>query len=218
MPSRCNGSRFPHFRSQVVAPSTQKTVAATFMRRSSYADGRFETRDGNLGPDVFAARDNPRDYVVLPRGGTQKEVMLTIRNVWCMGTSLLCGCLAGNSAMGADVHSSYNDVLEALQSARVVKVIVDLHQCKLVNGNGAGPPVLGGLVINAFNVIPDKGILFSDVHQTLDPLGNPVTAYIRYVLAENSELTLTVTRFPENGARNEDAFLCPVPDGAKFVW
>jgi hypothetical protein len=135
-----------------------------------------------------------------------------------LSTSISLGWLVVSHAAGANVNSAYNDVLEALQSTKTVKVIVDLHRCNLVDGNKAGPPVLGGLVINAFNVVPKRGILFSDVHHTLDSQGNSVTAYIRYDLAPNNELTLTVTRLTVDGKRKEDFFLCPVPGGAKFIW
>jgi hypothetical protein len=144
--------------------------------------------------------------------------MTLLRKVRLLTTGIWLGWLITNPAAGANTNSVYNDVLGALQSAKTVKVIVDLHECKLKDGNKSGPTVLGGLVINAFNVVPNKGILFSDVHHTLDSLGKSVTAYIRYDLTQNNELTLTVTRLSEGGARKEDIFLCPVPGGAKFIW
>ena len=45
-----------------------------------------------------------------------------------------------------------------------------------------------------------------------------MTAYIRYDLAENGELTVTVTRISETDGKKEDVFVCPVPAAAKFVW
>jgi hypothetical protein len=141
-----------------------------------------------------------------------------LRKVRHLATGIWLGWLVANPAAGANASSVYNDVLRALQNAKPVKVIVDLHRCKLKDGNKSGPAVLGGLVINAFNVVPNKGILFSDVHHTLDSLGKPVTAYIRYDLTQNNGLTLTVTRLSEGGPRKEDIFLCPVPGGATFIW
>jgi hypothetical protein len=121
-------------------------------------------------------------------------------------------------AYAADSGSTFSKVLAALQTADTVKVIVDLQHCHLRDGHAEGPRVLGGLVINAFNVVPEKGILFSDVHDTLDANGKPVTAYIRYDLEADDELALTVTRIPADGKTTEDAFVCPVPGGARFVW
>jgi hypothetical protein len=145
-------------------------------------------------------------------------VTTQVRKSYYFPVGIILGLLASNSAGAADAPSNYGDVLLALQSAKTVKVVVDLHQCSQLGGSKAGPSVLGGLVINAFNVVPNKGILFSDVHHTLDSQGIPVTAYIRYDLAESGELTLTVTRLSENGTRKEDVYVCPVPGGAKFVW
>ncbi len=143
--------------------------------------------------------------------------MTLLRKAGRVATNILLGSLAVGPAVEASARSVYNDVLEALQSSKTVKVIVDLRECDVLGGN-RGRAVLGGLVINAFNVVPNKGILFADVHHTLDSLGNPTTAYIRYDLAENDELTPTVTRLAMNGTRKEDAFVCPVPGGAKFIW
>jgi len=132
-------------------------------------------------------------------------------------SAIALGGFAIPYAYAAGPTSTFSSVLEALRSANTVKVIVDLQHCHLPDGR-AGPQILGGLVINAFNVVPAKGILFSDVHDTLDPSGKPVTAYIRYDFAEDGDLTLTVTRIPADGKRTEDSFLCPVPGGATFVW
>jgi hypothetical protein len=74
------------------------------------------------------------------------------------------------------------------------------------------------LVINAFNVVPGKGIYFSDIHQTLDSAGKPVTEYIRYDFGEDNKLTLAVTRLSANGPSREDVLVCMVPAGARFVW
>jgi VirK protein len=131
---------------------------------------------------------------------------------------VVLGWIATSSAAVADSIPKYGDVLEALEGARVVKVMVDLHACHLPRGNVPGPDVVGGLTIDAFNEVPGKGILFSDVHQTLDAQGKPTTAYIRYDLTETDKLTVTVTRFSANGTRKEDTFVCPVPGGARFAW
>src|ERR1700761_131819 len=135
----------------------------------------------------------------------------------CVSAITLAG-FAGPAPYAADPASTFSKVLAALQTTDTVKVIVDLQRCHLHDGGAEGPPVLGGLVINAFNVVPGKGILFSDVHDTLDASGKPVTAYIRYDLAEDDELTLTVTRIPAEGKRTEYSLVCPVPDGARFLW
>jgi len=122
------------------------------------------------------------------------------------------------SAFAADPISGYGDVLAALQSEKVVKVLVDLDRCGTAGTGKAGPPVKAGLVINAFNVVPGKGILFSDIHQTLDSSEKPITEYIRYDFGKDSELTLTITQLPADGPSSRDVFVCNVPVAARFVW
>lgn len=67
-------------------------------------------------------------------------------------------------------------------------------------------------------VVPDKGVFFSDVHQTLDGTGQPVTEYIRYILGMDGRLSLTVTRQTIDGMIKRDPLICQIPAGARFVW
>jgi hypothetical protein len=71
-------------------------------------------------------------------------------------------------AMSAPVFADapapiYQDVLGALQSGKTVKVLTDLSHCATTDAGKAASAVQGGLQINAFMVVPDKGIFFSDV-------------------------------------------------------
>ena len=143
---------------------------------------------------------------------------------WLGRRRLLVGCTAALLrvstlfAFAADPASTYGNVLVALQSEKVVKVLVDLKRCSSPGSGKAGPPVKGGLVINAFNIVPGKGILFSDVHQSLDSAGKPVTEYIRYDFSEDDKLTFILTRLSAGGLSKDDVLVCTVPDGARFVW
>jgi len=102
------------------------------------------------------------------------------RYYFSIGSIVALLCLSTASAFAADPISGYGDVLAALQSAKNVKVLVDRDRCSTVGTGKAGPPGKGDLVINAFNVVPGKGILFSDIHPTLDSSVKPVAEYIRY--------------------------------------
>jgi hypothetical protein len=113
---------------------------------------------------------------------------------------------------------TYQDVLDALQSGKVVKVLTDLERCVAPESGKAGPRIQGGLQINAFIVVPEKGIFFSDLHQTLDVSGQPLTEYIRYNLGMDGNLTLTVTRQTAAGLVKQDPLVCRLTAGARFVW
>ncbi|WP_170937082.1 MULTISPECIES: VirK family protein [Rhodomicrobium] len=111
----------------------------------------------------------------------------------------------------------YAEILGALQSAKPVKVLTDLSQC--VSGDGKpGPSMQSGLQIHAFIALPEKGVLFSDVHQTLDPSGQPVTEYVRYNLRTDGQLSLTLTRVTPAGTAKQEPIVCKIPSGARFVW
>ena len=121
---------------------------------------------------------------------------LPSRYYFSIGGIVALLCLSMASAFAADPISGYGDSLAALQSEKVVKVLVDLDRCGTAGTGKSDPPVKGGLAINAFNVVPGKGILFSDMHPTLNSSEKPVTEYIRYDFSEDNKRTLTVTHTP----------------------
>jgi hypothetical protein len=76
----------------------------------------------------------------------------------------------------------------------------------------------GGLSINAFVVLPGRGLLFSDVHQTLDEESQPVTEYIRYNLTTDDRLRVSLTRIVNSAVTQQENIVCQIPLGARFVW
>jgi hypothetical protein len=114
--------------------------------------------------------------------------------------------------------STYADVLNALQSGKAVTVLNDLSQCTDVENGKSGPRVQGGLQIRAFMVLPERGLVFSDVHQTLDRSDQPVTEYIRYNLKTDGEMTLAVTRQTSTGMVKQSPLTCHIAAGVRFVW
>ena len=137
-------------------------------------------------------------------------------------TSQLACFLAGLTMMAApavaESGESYADVLTALQGGKPVTLILDLGSCAVAGTGKSGPPLKGGLQIKAFMITPAKGLLFSDVHQTLDGADQPVTEYIRYNLGNDGQLTLAVTRQTTAGMTKQDTLVCQLSVGAKFFW
>jgi hypothetical protein len=119
-------------------------------------------------------------------------------------------------AVGAE-PMTFDTVLAALQSGKTVKILTDLGQCS-TSDNKPGPPLQGGLQINAFIVVPGQGILFSDTHQTLEASGQTVTEFIRYRLGSDNKVTVAFTRQTAAGIVSQDPLVCGLSNGARFVW
>jgi len=124
----------------------------------------------------------------------------------------------GGSAAAEPAPSQYTDVVNALQTTRPVRLLTDFGQCA---NESAGQPSLslqGGLSINAFVVLPGRGLFFSDVHQTLDEDNQPVTEYIRYNLMTDDRLRASLTRIVNSAVTKQENIVCQIPLGARFVW
>ena len=122
----------------------------------------------------------------------------------------LIGATLSLAPAAAAEASNYADVLSALQSGKAPTVLSDLGHCTNPETGKAGPAVQGGLRIQAFMVIPERGLLFADVHQTLDPSDQPVTEYIRYNLKPDGQMTLNVSRQTISGMAKEPVLVCAV--------
>ena len=124
----------------------------------------------------------------------------------------------GASAVDEPAPSQYTDVVNALQTTKPVRLLTDFGQCA---NESAGQPSLslqGGLSINAFIVLPGRGLFFSDVHQTLDEDNQPVTEYIRYNLTTDDRLRASLTRIVNSAVTTQENIVCQIPLGARFVW
>jgi VirK protein len=130
---------------------------------------------------------------------------------------LICAKLWLAPAAAAEA-SNYADVLSALQSGKVATVLTDLGHCTNSETGKADPTMQGGLRIQAFLVIPEKGLVFADVHQTLDPSDQPVTEYIRYNLKPDGQMTLNVRRQTTAGMKRQPELVCQLGVGVRFAW
>jgi hypothetical protein len=142
------------------------------------------------------------------------------RGLAAVGCIWLSSGLAGfcASAVAEPAQSQYTDVVNALQTTRSVRLLTDLGQCANESEGKPGPSLRGGLSINAFVVLPGRGLFFSDVHQTLDEDNQPVTEYIRYNLMTDDRLRVSMTRIVNSAVAKHDMIVCQIPLGARFVW
>jgi VirK protein len=123
-------------------------------------------------------------------------------------------------ATAADSPQKYDGVPAALQQGEVVSVLSDLSRCTAAHDGTAGPAVQGGIKINGFIVTQRSGLAFSDVHQTLDMAGRPVTEFIRYTVDAEGKVTIRTARLAAGASEtvSEGDYVCPSPGGVTFVW
>jgi hypothetical protein len=136
-----------------------------------------------------------------------------------VGCMWLLSSLPVNGASSAEpAPSQYTDVVNALQTTSPVRLLTDLDQCANESEGKPGPSLHGGLSINAFVVLPGRGLFFSDVHQTLDEESQPVTEYIRYNLTTDDRLRVSLTRIVNSAVTKQENIVCQIPLGARFIW
>jgi VirK protein len=113
---------------------------------------------------------------------------------------------------------NYTSVIEALQGTRLVRLTTDLDECTYEDTGKPGPSLRSGIYVNAYIIVPNRGLYFSDVHQTLDETDQPVTEYVRYRLTVDGQLKLARIRAAGSVAVRQDTIVCGVPRGARFTW
>lgn len=128
------------------------------------------------------------------------------------------GSITCSSAEQTPQASPYAAVIDALQGARVVRLITDLSECTYEESGRPGPSLRSGIIVNAYIIVPDRGLYFSDAHQTLDETDQPVTEYVRYRFTTGGQLKLARTRLAGSLASKQETIVCEVPRGARFVW
>ncbi|MHC2332099.1 VirK family protein [Bradyrhizobium sp. USDA 4454] len=123
-------------------------------------------------------------------------------------------------ARAEEVSPKYTEVLNALQTGKNVKLVLDMSRCTSAEGAKAASATQAGLVINAFRVTPQNGISFANAHQTVDSSGHAVTEYIRHSLSREGRLTVRASKLVVGTTElvNQGEFICELPDGAKFIW
>jgi hypothetical protein len=138
------------------------------------------------------------------------------------GALFLVGGLRGNAPALAATPAAvpalgnYYSVANDLTDGKSVALTTKLGQCTTSTG-AAGPSVVGGLRINAFQIVSGLGILFSDTHQTLDSQNHLVTEFVRYRLTPAGAMTLTNTTVSAAGeVLSTVALNCRIGKGAYF--
>ncbi|MBP0111624.1 MULTISPECIES: VirK family protein [Bradyrhizobium] len=145
---------------------------------------------------------------------------ITGKGLTILLSSLLSVASAGTLARADEPSPKYTEVLNALQTGKNVKLILDMSRCNPAEGGKPASATQAGLVINAFRVTAQNGISFANAHQTVDSSGHAVTEYIRHSLSREGKLTVRASKLVVGTTElvNQGEFICEVPDGAKFIW
>jgi hypothetical protein len=113
--------------------------------------------------------------------------------------------------------TSFPAVVNALTQGKDVELTTMLGHCSAPDGHTAGPGVVGGLHIQAFQIPQNEFIAFSDTHVTLDPQNAEITEFIRYRVTPDGTVTVAVTTLDADGhAQPSPVLTCKIGHGAEF--
>ncbi|MGY4567992.1 MULTISPECIES: VirK family protein [Bradyrhizobium] len=134
--------------------------------------------------------------------------------------SLLSVASVSTNARADEPSPKYTEVLNALQTGKNVKLILDMSRCTPAEGGKPASATQAGLVISAFRVTAQNGISFANAHQTVDSTGHAVTEYVRHSLSREGKLTVRASKLVVGTTElvKQGEFICDLPDGAKFIW
>jgi hypothetical protein len=136
----------------------------------------------------------------------------------------LCAALTSISGMAQAAPTTgtltdYAALDQALAQGDAISVQVDLSRCTSNDSDHAGPNVRGGVRIDSYLVRPDHVIAFNDAHRTLDPQNHPSTDYVRYRVAPDQSVTVSVASAADGAAtatpRGE--YRCTINQGIRFI-
>ena len=113
---------------------------------------------------------------------------------------------------------SYAQLLDTLTVGRSVAVTIHFSQCLISSTGTSGPEVVGGFLINGSLVPNHQYIVFSDVHETLDPQNARVTEFTRYrVMPDDKVVVRTASvRLRDGTLSNQAEYQCVLGKGINF--
>lgn len=145
------------------------------------------------------------------------------KNVAPLFNKLLVSMLlvAGASAAQANGGRPLNDlnsVVGALDAGVRVAVTIDLSLCQPQAG-GQPSQTKGGLAgIDAYRVLADSTLMFSDAHFTVTDAGSPVFQSLRYRVTSDGAVAFrsTTMSLPNYTVINQSTFTCAIGNGVNF--
>ncbi|NKI74139.1 hypothetical protein Dpoa2040_001374 [Dickeya sp. CFBP 2040] len=121
-------------------------------------------------------------------------------------------------AMASRALNSADDVITTLNKGNSVNVTIDLSACTPQNGTPASK-TRGGLHINAYRLIDNGTLSFSDEHFTVANDGTPIQQFMRYQVQPDNTVRFTTFMFnlPSLQQRgNTLSYLCKLGQDIRF--
>ncbi|MFE8645790.1 VirK family protein [Sphingomonas sp. NCPPB 2930] len=128
-----------------------------------------------------------------------------------------CSLLA-RSALAHGPLDNLADIEQALAKGHAVSVSIDLSQC---TGKDGAPPTKtrGGLRIDAYRIVEDGTLSFSDAHFTVARDGQPIQQMLRYQVHPDGGIDFTMFVFSLPGFEARPpvlAYRCGINQGLQF--
>ncbi|AVS68398.1 hypothetical protein C8245_24555 [Paracidovorax avenae] len=131
---------------------------------------------------------------------------------------LLAPALWMAAAHAGDVLPTHAAIQQALDQGESVSVAIDLSQC-VPQGAAAPSQTRGGRRIDAYRIVPDGTVSFSDSHFTVAGDGQPIVQFMRYQVRPDQSVDFTTWMFnlPGYDLRTPSvAYRCTIGQGTRF--
>lgn len=111
------------------------------------------------------------------------------------------------------------DIQQALTAGDAVSVAIDLSLCTPNSANATPSRTRGGLRIEAYRIVEDGTLSFSDAHFTVARDGLPIQQLLRYQVRPDGTIDFTMFVFDLPGYQQRAeplAYRCAINQGLRF--
>jgi len=135
--------------------------------------------------------------------------------------ALSIGVIAGGLCNQAFANeASAGSLVKAVLAGKDIRVINNLALCTKAGTTIPGPNIRGSLQPDAYMVLQDGTVAFSNTHQTINPKNSVVQEYLKYrVLPDGKvEFHSFVLNPLDYSILHESQYDCSIDKGVSFVW
>lgn len=145
-------------------------------------------------------------------------VRLLPYRTYCLLLAPALWIAASPAAHASDVLPTHAAILQALDQGKNVSVAIDLSQC-MPQGAAAHSQTRGGRRIDAYRIVQDGTVSFSDSHFTVAGDGQPIVQFMRYQVRPDQTVDFGTWMFnlPGYDLRSPPvAYRCAIGQGTRF--